>query len=211
MKKLFSAIALWTLATSGVSSANIPSFDDLVTEANQVMKDTVSAGEALLSGTGEKTSDKATEKKEKLEEQLSQLAPEKISVPEAIKDMQFLCGKPNLKAEYYIYLSSASWCPPCRAIMPDVVKEYKKMKNRKVEIILLGCDYSEDGVENYVKKYRAKFPAIWIKNEAITKLPGFTPPPTIPRIIIVTKDGERIHEGSGASIFDWEELTIKRK
>ena len=43
----------------------------------------------------------------------------------------FLTGQPMADAQYYIYIYSASWCGPCKALMPEIVKEYKKMKKKK--------------------------------------------------------------------------------
>ena len=48
------------------------------------------------------------------------------AVKAAIEDIEFLTdNKPSKKAKYYIYLHSASWCSPCKALMPEIVKEYK--------------------------------------------------------------------------------------
>jgi hypothetical protein len=49
-------------------------------------------------------------------------------VAEALGKFKVFNGKPNLKAEYYIYLYSASWCGYCQQCMPIAVAEYNKMK-----------------------------------------------------------------------------------
>ena len=53
------------------------------------------------------------------------------AVKAAIQELDFVSGKPSDKAKYYIYLHSASWCGPCKALMPEIVKDYKKMKKKK--------------------------------------------------------------------------------
>jgi len=211
MRHLFSTIGMLAFATAGLNFAQIPSFNDFVNEADQVMKDTIAAGEGLISGTKGKTADAVADTKNKVEKEIAQVAPKQPAVSQVIKDIDFLNAQPDLEADYYIYLSSASWCRPCRMIMPDIVKAYPEMKKNKVEIILLGCDRTENAAKAYVEKYKAKFPLLWMMNPNVTKLPAFTPPPTIPRIIIVSKDGERLHEGPGAHILNWKDYTIKKK
>lgn len=211
MKNFVFTIGVLASATAGLNFAQTPSFNDFVNEADQVMKDTIAAGESLVSGTKGKTSNAVANTKNKAEKEIAQIAPKQPAVSQVIKDIDFLNAQPDLGADYYIYLSSASWCRPCRMIMPDIVKAYPEMKKHKVEVILLGCDRTENAAKAYVKKYNAEFPLLWIMSPDVAKLPAFTPPTTIPRIIIVSKDGDRLHEGPGPHILNWKDYTIKKK
>ena len=127
------------------------------------------------------------------------------AVHAAIAKTDFLNAKPNKKAKYYIYLHSASWCGPCKAIMPDIVKEYKKMKRAGVEIILMGHDKDEKGVKAYLKSYKAKFPALVDGSPASLAMPGYTPANGIPNATIVDKDGKVITSGHGSIVLEWKD------
>lgn len=58
---------------------------------------------------------------------------------------------------------SASWCPPCRVTTPPLVEEYARMLEKggmPVEIVLVGADHSEGKVEDYMRKYGMRWPAV---------------------------------------------------
>ena len=88
------------------------------------------------------------------------------AVKAAMQELEFVSGKPSDKAKYYIYLHSASWCGPCKALMPEIVKDYKKMKKKKVEVILIGHDKTEDAAKEYLKHYDADFPCLLYASSA---------------------------------------------
>ena len=75
------------------------------------------------------------------------------AVPAALAKFKQLNGKPNMKAEYYIYMYSASWCGYCVQCMPVAMDAYKKMKSsRKVELVIINGDKSEGAAKDYLKK-----------------------------------------------------------
>lgn len=115
-------------------------------------------------------------------------------------------GRINAKAKYYAYLSSASWCGPCRAVMPDIVKEYRKMKKAGVEIILICADRTEKDAKAYVKKYRMKFPYVMSNDPGVSDLPGFRDPGGIPNVTIVDAGGNVIKSGHGSILLQWEDI-----
>ena len=119
--------------------------------------------------------------------------------------------RPAADAKFYIYLNSASWCPPCRALMPKIVAEYPAIKASGGEIILLCYDRTPEAGKNYLKNYSAGFPGIMSSyNEAAQlALPGFTLPRGIPNVIFVTPDGKVLNNGRGASLLDWREITAQ--
>ena len=63
-------------------------------------------------------------------------SPEAVYITEA---------RPDTSARFYIYLCSASWCAPCRAIMPKVVEQYRAMYSagqNGLMVIPIASDYS---------------------------------------------------------------------
>lgn len=125
------------------------------------------------------------------------------AVAEALKELKFISGKPLKNAKYYIYLHSSSTCVACANIMPAIVKEYKKMKKAKVEIILIDHDSTVEKAKAYVKSGRIRFPAMMDGAEAQT-LPGYTPVSGIPYAIIVDKHGTVIKQAHGSAVLEWK-------
>ncbi len=118
----------------------------------------------------------------------------------ALAKIKPITGKINTKADYYIYLQSASWCGPCVVLMPEVVKEYKKLKRKKIELILVCADKTEDAAKDYVDKYKAKFPMVM----SSSGLPGYAGGGGIPNATIVDADGKLIAKGHGQIILEWK-------
>ncbi len=131
-------------------------------------------------------------------------------VAEAMQDVDWFNGKPSRKAEFYIYLQSASWCGPCRAEMPEIAKEYKAMKrSRRVELVLLSGDRSLSAAKSFLKGNKAKFPATMLNSDGVRKLPGVSSLPNyFPAAVIVKADGTVIKAGHGSIVKDWREYTI---
>lgn len=93
--------------------------------------------------------------------------------------------------KYYLFYYTASWCPPCQAFTPSLVKFYKanKPNNDEFEIILVTSDRDEEDMEKYaiskdmtwphlklskVEKFQKKFkhPGDGIPNLVLTDLEG---------------------------------------
>ena len=66
--------------------------------------------------------DDSVSKKKLKKEKKAKQAPSPV-VP-AVKKMKRVKGNANAKADYYIYLFSASWCGPCCKEMPNIVKSF---------------------------------------------------------------------------------------
>ena len=133
------------------------------------------------------------------------------AVPARLQEVTYITDtKPAADAQFYVYLSSASWCGPCRAIMPKVVEQYPAIKAAGGEIILLCCDPTPQLGANYVKKYNAEFPSV-LYNLRYSKLelPGLTPPRSIPNVVIVNAEGKVLHNGHGATLLNWQSIIAK--
>lgn len=111
-------------------------------------------------------------------------------------------AKPN--ARYYIFICSASWCPPCRKLMPQIVREYKKniRKNDSVSLILLGSDRSEEACQEYLKHYKTDMPGV--EERKNIDLPNRPRLPYIPFAFIMDAEGNVIVSGHGSLVLDWK-------
>ena len=65
-------------------------------------------------------------------------------------------------AKYFAVYFSASWCGPCRAFTPDLVKWYndKKPKHPEFELIFVSSDQDETSMEAYMAGDKMPWPAL---------------------------------------------------
>lgn len=133
------------------------------------------------------------------------------AVPKALRKLKRVSGKVNTKALLYVYLESASWCVPCKKIMPDVVRWYKEMrKDGRVEIVLIGRDHTPEAVAAYIKGYKCKMPAFFNGDKNINKLPGYSKSGGIPHATVVSADGTVVTSGYPTFILSsWAQMADK--
>lgn len=115
----------------------------------------------------------------------------------------------NPKARFYIFICSASWCGPCRALMPKVVEEYEKSmkKDRRVSLVLLGCDRSDEEALKYIEHYDTDIPGVLMNKVQLENMPEVR---GIPAYVIMNAKGDLISTGSGAGILEWKSEIKKR-
>ena len=113
------------------------------------------------------------------------------------------------KAKFYIFICSASWCGPCRALMPKVVEEYEKKmkKNKSVSMVLLGYDSDDDAARKYIENYETDMPGVLSKKVQLENRPEI---PGIPWYFILNAKGDLVSVGAGSKVLDWE-AEIKKK
>lgn len=109
------------------------------------------------------------------------------------------------KARVYIFICSASWCPPCRALMPKVVEEYEKniKKNKSVSLVLLCADRDEESAKKYIEHYETDMPGVMKKQVQLENMPST---PGIPWCIYMNAKGELLHSGAGDKVLQWKTL-----
>lgn len=123
------------------------------------------------------------------------------------KKLKSFNGKPSPKAQYFFYLCSASWCGPCQAEMPNIVKAHKAMKkDGRCDIILVGYDKTLDAAKAYLKSHKAKFAGVWKDDEHINDLPGYGPVPGIPYAIFVDRSGKVLTVNHAKMIEEWKSM-----
>lgn len=211
------------LKVPAVFTANLPSSVDNVTDYLPETSDTITfvdmSGKALFSGDASLAAtwqDELQRQEEMKEWATMEIDENKYPVAAALRKVKTQTfGMFDPKADYYVFLFSASWCGPCKAIMPDIAgkvyPEMQKTKKPRVEIILLGMDQTPEGVGQYRDHYNAKFFAVHQKDPAVHQLPGYTSPGGIPHCIFVDKSGNKIHAGHGSALMNWKNIIENAK
>lgn len=154
--------------------------------------------------------------KEDADEKSEKKAPAESAVVEAFGKFKNVGGKLNKKADFYIYLATSSTCVHCQRCMPVAVEQYKKMKSRKVELIIIDADTSEDAAKKYLKSYKLKNPCIMFSELQATKFQGLPACGMLlpPSVSVVSKDGTMIKNVVGANqvietLNDWRNICTK--
>lgn len=126
------------------------------------------------------------------------------AVPQALSKARMLTGKPNLKAQIYIYMQTATWCGPCRMAMPAITEEYAAMKkDGRAELILINFDQDPVDGRSYIEAQMADLCALHMTSPGLRKLPGFTPARFIPDVTIVSADGKVLQHGGHEVVAQW--------
>lgn len=90
----------------------------------------------------------------------------------------------------------ASWCPPCQAETPDIVKAYQQFGNQVTFIsINLTSGDSIAGVRQFVKRYGISYPVLLDKNAAVSTAYNVL---AIPTSLFVNRSGVIVARYSGA-------------
>ncbi|GAB6283636.1 MAG: hypothetical protein STSR0008_24210 [Ignavibacterium sp.] len=98
----------------------------------------------------------------------------------------------------------ATWCPPCRKGIPDLVKLQKKYKDQLVIIgISLDTDTKKDVVP-FAKNYGINYPVVYGNQEVVNNYGGIE---AIPTSFIIDKKGNIVQSFVGLmSISTYEEI-----
>ena len=84
----------------------------------------------------------------------------------------------------------ATWCPPCRAEMPNVIQAYKKFHPQGFEVVGISLDQSKDRLLQYTEKQGMPWPQYfdgkgW--DNAISRQYGIS---SIPSMWLLDKTGK---------------------
>jgi thiol-disulfide isomerase/thioredoxin len=95
----------------------------------------------------------------------------------------------NLKGKVVLIDFWASWCGPCRRVMPDLVETYKQYHNKGFEIIGINLDKDKSQLEKYMQEMGITWPQYYdglMWNNKIAVRFGVR---GIPHIVLVDKNG----------------------
>jgi len=114
-----------------------------------------------------------------------------------------LAGKRIALADYkgkVLFLNFwATWCPPCRAEIPDFIEAYKENRDQGFEILGVSVDTKGKGVvADFVQKYKINYPVV-LESRAKTQqlVNDYQPGQFIPTTIIIDKQGRIRHKHVG--------------
>lgn len=80
----------------------------------------------------------------------------------------------------------ASWCPPCRAEMPDIVATYQENVNSDVVVLAVDIEEEPEVVAAYAKSAGLTFPIVLDRSGYVTSLYRIT---AIPTSFFIDKEG----------------------
>ena len=137
---------------------------------------------------------------------------ELATVPQALAQAKFVNKvKPDLKAKLYFVYQSRSTCGICVQEAPALVKEYKRMKRKGCEMVMLNVDASPAAAEQWVRKAKMTFPVMCPSMSMRCGIPWiYTGRPLLPCMIAVKPDGTKVGEAGGpdvsAFVKNWRKL-----
>ena len=113
------------------------------------------------------------------------------------------------KIEVLAFYSSASWCGPCHAFTPDLIRAYESLKRKydNFELVLLSSDRDRASWEGYVTEYKMPFPALdFDASDEKGTLRSGSNVRGIPAIHIMTRDGTILDDSSSGARAGLEKL-----
>jgi cytochrome c biogenesis protein CcmG/thiol:disulfide interchange protein DsbE len=90
----------------------------------------------------------------------------------------------------------ATWCPPCRAEIPDFIEAYNQYKDKGMVIIGLSVDQmSAEDLLSFVAGHKMSYPIAFATQDVIG---DYKPGNYIPSTIFIDKQGQIRHKKVGA-------------
>jgi len=101
----------------------------------------------------------------------------------------------------------ATWCPPCRAEIPDFIALYNKYKDKGVAIIGLSVDKREETVKKFIEENGINYPIGMGNEEIVHNYGGIS---GIPTSFIIDREGNIKEKFIGLRSKEFFENTVKK-
>ena len=93
----------------------------------------------------------------------------------------------SLKGKVVVLNFWATWCPPCRAEIPEFVQFYRDFEKKGVALIGLGVNDSDASLQEFSKTNRISYPVINDKGGRLSSLYGGIR--SIPTTFVIDRKG----------------------
>ncbi|MCD5325982.1 redoxin domain-containing protein [Pontibacillus sp. HN14] len=105
----------------------------------------------------------------------------------------------NYKGERIMLNFWATWCPPCRAEMPDMEKFYQNKDVTILAVNLTGTEAKVDDVHAFKKEYGLSFPVLLDQGNEVATMYQIRP---IPTTYMIDSEGIIQHKSLGAMNYE---------
>ena len=95
----------------------------------------------------------------------------------------------DLKGKVVLIDFWATWCPPCRAEVPNVVAAYQKYHDQGFEIIGISLDQNKDSLLSFTKEHNMTWPQYFDGQGWQNKISSANGIDSIPAMWLIGKDG----------------------
>jgi len=101
----------------------------------------------------------------------------------------------------------ATWCPPCRAGIPDLIKLKEKYAASELEIIGISVDKNKSELPKFIKSFKINYPIVYYNNQVVSDYGGIS---AIPTTVVVNPEGEIAEQFTGLRPISYYEGIIKK-
>lgn len=106
-----------------------------------------------------------------------------------------------------VYLNFfATWCPPCRAEMPDIEKVYQKYKDKDFVVLAVDLGEDKDTVKSFIEKNKYNFKVVLDSDQSVAEKYNIS---AIPVSVFIDKKGNVVAKKVGAMSNGEMELYVK--
>ena len=116
----------------------------------------------------------------------------------------------SLKEKYVFINFWNTWCPPCKAEMPDLNRLYLEYRDKNVEFIFINIASQEKNISDipdFLKQNNLQIPVYLDKKAEVAATYGIT---GIPTTIIISPKGEVIYAASGPISYEQGRALLKK-